>query len=67
MLRKMATNPKEQKKMLEAKRAHEDMILAMQVTLKDQETVARKSDFEIKTTAKIEKRQKSVSAVTPKI
>lgn len=55
----MATNPHDQKKLLEAKRAHEDMILAMQHTIKDQATVARKSDFEIKTTAKIEKRQKS--------
>ena len=59
LVENMATNPHEQKKLLEAKRAHEDMILAMQHTLKDQATVSRKSNFEIKTTAKIEKRQKN--------
>ncbi len=53
----------EQKKILEAKRRHEDMILSMQHTLADAANVQRKSHFEIKTTNKIEKRQKAVSAL----
>tara|TARA_A100001035_G_C27514550_1_gene377955 strand:+ start:471 stop:641 length:171 start_codon:yes stop_codon:yes gene_type:complete len=53
----------EQKKVLEAKRRHEDMILSMQHTLADSANVQRKSLFEIKTTGKIERRQKAVSSI----
>ena len=53
----------EQKKVLEAKRRHEDMILSMQHTLQDAAKVQRNSHFEITTTKKIEKREKAVSAL----
>ena len=55
------SNPHDQKKLLESRRKVEDQVVAMEHSLKDARTTLQKSQFEHKTTAKIEKRQRAVS------
>lgn len=56
------SNPHDQKKLLESRRKVEDQVIAMEHSLKDNRTTLEKAQFELKTTAKIEKRQKAVSS-----
>lgn len=53
------SNPHDQKKLLESRRKVEDQVIAMEHSLKDNRTTLEKAQFELKTTAKIEKRQKA--------
>ena len=57
------SNPHDQKKLLESRRKVEDQVIAMEHSLKDNRTTLEKAQFEMKTTAKIEKRQKAVSTL----
>lgn len=50
----------DQKKLVAARRKHEDMIISMEHTLTDAANTFRKADFEIKTSKKIERRTKAV-------
>lgn len=53
------SNPHDQKKLLESRRKVEDRIIAMENGLKDARTTLQKSQFEISTTNKIERRMKT--------
>ena len=53
------SNPHDQKKLLESRRRVEDRIIAMEHSIRDSETTLQKAQFEISTTSKIEKRQKT--------
>jgi hypothetical protein len=57
----------DQKKLVAARRKHEDMIIGMEHTLADAANTFRKANFEIKTSKKIERRTKAVCSSASEI